>query len=193
MKKIKWILDPMHSEILFKVKHLMITTVTGHFGTFKAEAITEGDNFNRTTDIRFTADVHSLYTNNSQRDAHLRSPDFFNADVYPLLTFTAKEYNPDEAELTGELTIRDITRPITLQAEFSGTTTDPLGQIRAGFSLEGKLNRKDFGLHWNILTEAGGVVVGDEVKISAEIQFTKEEAKPEGQGTEEMVKEKITT
>ncbi|HSU27916.1 MAG TPA: YceI family protein [Chitinophagaceae bacterium] len=184
MKKTKWILDPMHSEILFKVKHLMLTTVTGHFGSFKAEATTEDDAFNRTTDISFTADVDSLYTNNSQRDNHLKSPDFFNAEQYPKLEFAAKDYDAARGELKGDLTIRGITKPVIFKAAFSGTTADPYGQTKAGFSLSGKLNRKDFGLHWNTLTEAGGVVVGDEVKIFAEIQFTREAAK-----SEEPVKE----
>ncbi len=192
MKKIKWILDPTHSEILFKVKHLMITTVTGHFGIFKAEATTGDDNFNHTTEISFTADVHSVYTNNVQRDEHLKSPDFFNAEVYQQIKFSAKDYDAAKAELNGDLTIRGITKPITLRAEFMGTTKDPMGQTRAGFSLKGKVSRKDFGLHWNVLTEAGGVIVGDEVGIYAEIQLIKEQAKTEEPVTEKMAEEQAS-
>jgi len=107
MKKVKWILDPMHSEIMFKVKHLMITTVTGHFGTFNAEATTGDDNFNQATEISFNADVNSIYTNNAQRDTHLKSPDFFDAGMYPRLEFTAKNYNAADGELKGDLIIRD--------------------------------------------------------------------------------------
>ena len=193
MKTIKWTLDPMHSEILFKVKHLMLTTVTGYFGSFKAEAITEDEDFNHTRDIHFTADVNTIHTNNTQRDNHLKSPDFFNAEEFPELKFIAKTFNASEGKLSGDLAIRGITKPVILQAEFSGVTIDPIGQVKAGFSLQGKLSRKDFGLHWNALTEAGGVVVGDEVKIFAEIQFTKEVEKPEnitGVEKEQQVAEK---
>lgn len=175
MNKIKWTLDPMHSEILFKVKHLMLTRVTGHFGSFKAEATTEGDDFNQTSAISFIAEVNSLYTNNGQRDNHLKSPDFFNADEFPELKFEANTFDASKGQLKGDLTIRGITKPITFQTEFNGTTKDPMGMTKAGFSLQGKLNRKEFGLHWNALTEAGGVVVADEVKILAEIQFVKQQ------------------
>jgi len=191
MKKKKWVLDPMHSEILFKVKHLMITTVTGHFGAFEAEATTEGDNFDRTAGISFIADIHSIYTNNTQRDEHLKSPDFFNADRYPKLKFTAKEYHAANGELKGDLTIRDITKPITFQVEFNGIAKDPMGQVKAGFSLHGKISRKEFGLQWSAVTEAGAVVVGDEVKIIADIQFTNTQAGTEDRGTEIMTEEKI--
>ena len=193
MKKINWKLDPMHSEIQFKVKHLMLTTVTGHFRSFKAEAATEEDGFNQATDISFTADVNSLDTNNSQRDNHLKSPDFFNAAEFPELKFVAKTFSASGGQLKGELTMRGITKPVTFQVEFHGTTTDPIGQTKAGFSLNGKLSRKEFGLHWNALTEARGVVVGDEVKIFAEIQFTREAEKLQekaGTGSKLVIEEK---
>jgi polyisoprenoid-binding protein YceI len=173
---IKWKIDPAHSEIQFKVKHLMITTVTGYFKKFDLEVDTETDDFTTTKKIEFTADIDSIDTNNSQRDAHLKSADFFDADTHGQLKFTGKKYEArgDEAKLHGDLTIRGATKPITLNVEFGGIVVDPYGQTKAGFTVSGKIARKEFGLTWSAVTEAGQIVVSDEIKIHAEIQLIKQ-------------------
>lgn len=172
----KWKIDTAHSEIQFKVKHLMITTVTGHFRKFDLNADTVTDDFATAKTIRFTADINSIDTNNAQRDAHLRSADFFNAEKYNQLRFVGTKYEPDgdEAKLFGELTIKDTTKPVVLNVEHGGIVDDPYGQTKAGFTINGKISRKDFGLTWNAVTEAGQIVVGDEIKIQAEIQLVKQ-------------------
>lgn len=175
MATTKWSIDPAHSEIQFKVKHLMITNVTGSFGTFTGGAETEGDDFENAS-IHFSADMSTISTNSPDRDNHLKSADFFEVEKYPHMTFqstSVKKVDGDEYELVGNLTIRDVTKPVTLRAEFSGINKDPWGQTKAGFSLHGKLNRKDFGLTWNASLETGGVLVSDEVKLLAEIQVVK--------------------
>jgi polyisoprenoid-binding protein YceI len=173
---IKWKIDPAHSEIQFKVKHLMITTVTGYFKTFDLEVDTETEDFNTAKRIEFTADIDSIDTNNAQRDAHLKSNDFFNGEAHPQLKFVGKKYegNGDNVTLQGGLTIRDVTKPITLKVEFGGTVVDPWGQQKAGFTVQGKINRKDFNLTWDAVTEAGQVVVSNEIKIHAEVQLVKQ-------------------
>ncbi len=176
MKKQTWKIDNMHSEVLFKVKHLMLTTVTGYFRKFDLEVESDSEDFRSSSRIDFTADVHSIDTNNEQRDGHLKSADFFNADEYSEIRFAGRklEGNGEELTLTGDLTIRGITRPVKLNVEFGGIVVDPYGQTKAGFTVNGKISRKEFGLAWNALTEAGGVVVGDEVKIHAEVQLIKQ-------------------
>jgi polyisoprenoid-binding protein YceI len=173
---IKWKIDPTHSEVQFKVKHLMITTVTGHFKTFDLEVETETEDFHTAKHIVFTADIDSIATNNEQRDAHLKSSDFFHAEEHPQLRFDGKKYEAkgDTAKLHGDLTIRGITKPITLNVEYGGTVVDSYGQTKAGFTLTGKISRKEFGLKWNAVTETGGVVVSDEIKIHAEVQLVKQ-------------------
>jgi polyisoprenoid-binding protein YceI len=173
---IKWKIDPAHSEIQFKVKHLMITTVTGYFKTFDLEVETQTEDFNSATRIEFTADINSIDTNNAQRDTHLKSADFFDAEKHGQLKFTGKKYEADgdEAKLHGDLTIRGITKPINLKVEFGGIVVDPYGQTKAGFTVTGKISRKDFGLVWNAVTEAGQVVVSDEIRILAEVQLIKQ-------------------
>lgn len=172
----KWKIDNAHSEIRFRVKHLMITTVTGHFKKFDLDVETEDDDFATAKKISFSADINSIETNNSQRDAHLKSADFFDAEKYGELRFVGTKYEPndDNAKLFGNLTIRDITRPIVLEIEHGGIVTDPWGQTKAGFTINGKISRKEFGLTWNSITEAGQVVVGDEIKIHAEVQLVKQ-------------------
>ena len=172
----KWKIDTAHSEIQFKVKHLMITTVTGHFRKFDLQVETDNDNFATAKKINFIADINSIDTNNAQRDAHLKSADFFNAEKYDQLSFVGTSYEPhgDEAKLYGELTIKEVTRPIVLNVEHGGIVDDPYGQTKAGFTLNGKISRRDFGLTWSAVTEAGQVVVGDEIKIHAEIQLVKQ-------------------
>jgi len=172
----KWKIDTAHSEIQFKVKHLMITTVTGHFRQFDLNVDTDSDDFTTAKKIEFTAEINSIDTNNSQRDAHLKSADFFNAEEYSKLKFVGAKYeaNDDEAKLYGDLTIKNITRPVILNVEHGGIVDDPYGQTKAGFTVNGKISRKDFGLTWSAVTEAGQVVVGDEIKIQAEVQLVKQ-------------------
>lgn len=176
MEKTTWKIDPSHSEVVFKVKHLMITTVTGQFKTFDLEVETEGDDFTKASKIAFTADINSISTNNEQRDAHLKSGDFFDAENHPQLQFEGKTLvqNGDDYKLTGDLTIRGNTQPITLDVEFGGIVVDPYGQTKAGFTVNGKISRKSFGLNWSAVTEAGQIVVSDEIKIHNEIQLVKQ-------------------
>ena len=171
-----WKIDPMHSEVQFKVKHLMITTVTGYFQTFDLEVETDGEDFNTASRIEFTADINSINTNNEQRDTHLKSADFFNAEEHAQLKFTGRKYSSTggEAKLEGDLTIRGTTKPITVDVDFGGIVVDPYGQTKAGFTVTGKISRKEFGLVWNAVTEAGAVVVSDDIRIQAEIQLVKQ-------------------
>ena len=169
-----WVLDPTHSEIHFKIKHLMITNVTGSFDLFNLSAVTEAEDFTKAK-INFTADVNSISTNNEQRDGHLKSADFFDAEKFPQIKFTATKTdtvdNDGSFDLYGDLTIRDVTKNVKLSVEFGGVVKDLYGNTKAGFTINGKINRKDFGLTWNAVTEAGGVAVSDEVRIAAEIQL----------------------
>ncbi|MBB6612635.1 YceI family protein [Pontibacter sp. Tf4] len=177
MATIKWVSDPTHSEVQFKVKHLMITTVTGYFKNFNIEAITSDDKFTRAEKIVFTADVNSISTNNEQRDTHLKSADFFEVEKYKEIRFEGKSYENvggNDYLLHGNLTIRDVTRPVTVGVELGGIVVDPYGQTKAGFKVEGKISRKDFGLTWNAVTEAGSVVVSDEIRLLAEVQLVKQ-------------------
>src|SRR5215203_647122 len=169
---ITWKIDPAHSEIQFKVKHLMITTVTGYFRTFDLTVETENDDFNTASRIEFTAEIDSIDTNNEQRDTHLKSSDFFNAEEHGQIRFVGKKYEStgDTARLHGDLTIRGVTKPITVNVEFGGIVVDPYGQTKAGFTVAGKINRKDFGLTWDAVTEAGQVVVSNEIRLHGEIQ-----------------------
>lgn len=172
MAETTWKIDPTHSEVSFKVKHMMISTVTGHFEDFDATAHTEGDDFkNATIDVNIGVD--SINTKNKDRDAHLKSDDFFNAGAHPKITFKAKSYNGDK--LIGDLTIRDTTKQVTLDVDYNGIAVDPYGQTKAGFEAEGTVNRKDFGLSWNAVTEAGNIVVSDKVKMIIDAQFIKQE------------------
>lgn len=175
MKKNKWVSDPDHSEVYFKVKHLMISTVTGHFKKFTVDAITENNDFGNTARIEFSADVDSIDTKNDDRDNHLRSAEFFDAANYNEIKFSGTGYSgtKENGKLTGDLTIKKVTKAITVNVEFGGITFDGYGQEKAGFSVEGNLSRKEFGITWDALTEAGNVVVGDEVRFFAEIQLIK--------------------
>lgn len=175
MATTKWQLDPAHSEVTFRVRHLVIATVSGRFSRFSADVTTEGDDFS-TADIEFKVDTASIDTGMDVRDEHLRSDDFFNSEKFPELVFRStgiKKTGDDTYQLEGNLTIRDITKPVSLTAEFGGTMLDPYGNLKAGFEVSGKLNRKEFGLRWDAVTEAGGAVVSDEVKLQANVQFIK--------------------
>lgn len=172
-----WKVDPAHSEVQFKVKHLMITTVTGYFTKFDVEVTTEGDDFAKATSIVFSADVDSINTNNEQRDTHLKSADFFDAATHGQIVFLGRQFEmtgSDTANLHGDLTIRGVTKPVTVKVELGGIVVDPYGQTKAGFTVEGKISRKEFGLTWNAVTEAGSVVVSDDIKLLAEIQLIKQ-------------------
>jgi polyisoprenoid-binding protein YceI len=176
----KWNLDKAHSEIEFKAKHLLITTVTGRFKDYEATVETEGEDFTKTK-IEFTADTASIETGNEQRDGHLKGDDFFASQKYPKLTFisTSVEKKDDEHYIVkGDLTIRGVTKPIVLNVEYGGIAKDPWGGTRAGFTVRGKINRKDFGLNWNVLTEGGGMLVSEEVQMVANVQLVKEEKTP---------------
>ena len=168
-----WEIDPLHSEIHFKVKHMMVSTVTGAFDEFEGTVQSEGDAFENAA-IKFSAKTESINTRNKDRDAHLKSDDFFNAESYPELSFTSSSFtkkDDEEYALTGELTIRDVTKEVTLKVTHEGTAIDPYGQNKAGFEITGKINRKDFGLKWSAVTEAGSVVVSDEVRLALNIQL----------------------
>lgn len=176
MSTTNWNLDNAHSEVTFKVKHLVISTVSGKFKNFASTVSTEGDDFT-TAKIAFELEAASIDTGMDMRDDHLRGDDFFNAEAFPKIRFVATAIRPVDGadhEIEGQLTIRDVTQTITLKAEFGGVAKDPYGQIKAGFEVEGKIKRSEFGLSWNALTEAGGAVVSDEVKFQANIQYIKQ-------------------
>lgn len=175
-EKTKWILDPTHSEISFRVKHLMISNVKGVFSEFSAETLAEHDDFSSAA-ITASISAASINTGNADRDAHLRSADFFDAGAFPTIEFKSVSFtrkDDENYELAGELTIKGISKRITLDVEYGGLMKDPWGNLKAGFSVSGKINRKDWGLNWNAALETGGVLVSDEVKISAEVQFLKQ-------------------
>jgi polyisoprenoid-binding protein YceI len=176
MSTTKWLLDPAHSEIHFKVKHLMISNVTGSFKQFTVSADTEGDDFATVSNIVFAADIHSIDTGNTQRDTHLKSSDFFNGDAHSKIHFHSENYVKKENKelLHGNLTIHGMTKPIIVEVEFGGIAKDPYGQVKAGFTISGKLSRKEFGMTYNAATETGGVLIGDEVKFNGEIQLIRQ-------------------
>lgn len=174
MATTKWVLDPTHSELLFKVKHLMITNVKGEFRKFSGEI--DGENFTDAP-VKVEIESSSVFTNNDDRDNHLKSGDFFDVENHKKLVFEStsfKKVDDDEYKLEGMLTIKGVSKEVTLDVEFGGTNKDPWGNEKAGFSLSGKINRKDWGLNWNAALESGGVLVSDEVKIQAEVQFVKQ-------------------
>ncbi|MCC5944435.1 MAG: YceI family protein [Bernardetiaceae bacterium] len=177
MNQTKWNIDPMHSEIIFKVKHLVISTVTGRFNEFEGSLTAADKNF---SDARatFSAKTATIDTGNSQRDEHLRSNDFFNAAEFPTLTFTSEKFEKvadKQYKMTGTLQIRETSQSITLDVELGGIAQDPYGNTKAGFEISGKINRKDFGLQWGAVTEAGSVVVGEEVRLQLNVQLAKSE------------------
>ncbi|MGY3211867.1 YceI family protein [Mucilaginibacter sp. HD30] len=171
----KWVLDPMHSEVQFKVKHLVISTVTGSFKSFESNLETDNEDFTGAK-IQFSLDVSSLDTNQEQRDAHLKSPDFFDAEQYPKITFVSTAFTKDGEDytLTGDLTIKDVTKTVTLAVEHGGLAGDFYGNTKAGFEITGKINRKEFGLTWDGVTEAGSIVVGEDIKLLINVQFAKQ-------------------
>jgi polyisoprenoid-binding protein YceI len=176
MSNTKWAVDPTHSEIGFKVKHMMFTNVSGQFTKFTAEAITNGDNFEDAS-FTFSGDIDSVNTANADRDGHLLSADFFNAEQFPKLTFESTSFdkkNEGEYTLNGNLSLHGETKPVSLDVEFGGIAKDPWGNTKTGLSITGKINRKDFGLSYNAALETGGVLLGEEVKLNIELQFVKQ-------------------
>lgn len=171
-----WKLDPTHSEVVFKIKHLVITTVTGNFRTFDSTVMTANDGDFSNAKINFDIDIDSIDTNQAQRDAHLQSADFFDAENHPKITFQSTDVRKkgDDLQIVGDLTIRGNTKPVTLTAEFGGTVTDPYGNFKAGFEVKGEISRKEFGLTWNDVTEAGSVVVSDKVRFEASVQYVRQ-------------------
>jgi polyisoprenoid-binding protein YceI len=170
----KWVTDPAHSELMFKVKHLMITNVKGEFKDFTAEI--NGDDF-RNASVKASIDTSSVFTNSTDRDNHLRSADFFDVENHPTMTFEStsfKKLDDDRYKLKGRLKIKEVSNEVELDVEFGGIIKDPWGQEKAGFSFEGKINRRDWGLNWNAALESGGVLVSDEVKLSGEVQFARQ-------------------
>ncbi|GAA4033691.1 YceI family protein [Hymenobacter glaciei] len=173
----KWVLDPTHSEVQFKIKHLVISTVTGAFNTFAGTLQSATDDNYDNAKVEFTLDVDSINTNQEQRDAHLRGEEFFDAAKYPHIKFESTSFvktGGNEYKVTGHLTVKDITKPVTLEAEYGGSAVDFYGNHKAGFEVTGKINRKEFGLTWGAVTEAGSIVVGDDVKLSFNVQFAKQ-------------------
>jgi polyisoprenoid-binding protein YceI len=170
-----WNIDSTHSVIGFKVRHMMISNVTGTFGDFNATAETAGDDFS-TAKFSFRAGIDSINTGVVDRDGHLKSADFFDSANHPDLTFVSKSVNKiseEELEILGDMTIRGTTKSVKLKAEFNGIAVDPYGQTKAGLSIIGKIKRSEFGLVWSAVTEAGNIVVGDEITLNTEIQFVK--------------------
>ncbi|WP_298391028.1 YceI family protein, partial [Hydrotalea sp.] len=160
----------------FKVKHLMIASVTGQFKQFDGSLVAEKDDFTDAK-VNFEADVNSITTGNEQRDGHLKSDDFFAADKFPKLTFLStdiQKLSDEKYNLTGNLTIRDVTKTVILDVTYGGQIVDPWGQTKLGFEVEGKINRKDFNLTWSATTETGGIVVSDEVKLHMNIELAKQ-------------------
>ena len=170
-----WKIDSMHSEVNFKVKHLVISTVRGNFDNFDATVETNKEDFSDAM-IKFEADVNSINTKNDQRDAHLKSADFFDAANNPKMSFestSVKKTSDYELKVTGNLTLRGVTKEVTLDVVYNGTVNGLYNNEVAGFEIRGKLNRFDYGLQWNALTEAGGVAVSNEVKIEVLAEFNK--------------------
>jgi polyisoprenoid-binding protein YceI len=175
--KVNWKLDPAHSEITFQVKHMMITNVRGSLKDYTIEVESEDEHF-ANAKIYFSGKMNSITTNNDQRDTHLRSADFFDVEKNPEITFKSTSYkktNGDNYKLEGDLTIKGVTKKIALDVKFAGIQKDPWGNEKAGFSVSGKVNRKNFGLNWNTILETGGAMVSDDVNISCEIELIKEQ------------------
>ena len=173
MSTTKWVIDPTHSEIGFKVKHMMFTNVSGKFSKFDATIESEDHDFENAK-IEFTGAIDSITTGNADRDTHLLSPDFFDAAQFPEIKFSATSFtkiNEGEYELVGDLTLHGVTKSVKLDAEYGGLMKDPWGNTKMALALEGKINRKDWGLNWNSALETGGVLVSEEVRLNIELQF----------------------
>ena len=174
--KTTWAIDPTHSEVEFKIKHLVISTVKGIFKEFTGSVDVDGDDFT-TAEFHFEANVDSIFTNQADRDGHLKSADFFDVANYPKITFKSSDISKksdDNYTITGNLTVRDVTKTVHLNAEFGGIATDPYGNVKAGFEITGAINRKEFGLTFHAVTEAGNIVLGEAIKLNINVQFAKQ-------------------
>jgi len=173
--KTQWGIDATHTEVQFKVKHLVIATVTGSFKKFSGSVETENENDFNSATVTFSIDVNSVDTNQPDRDKHLKSADFFNAEEFPTIDFKGKLEKVGENDylLKGPLTIRGNSKPVELNVEYGGTVKDPWGNIKAGFEINGKINRKEFCLTWNAATETRGLVVGEDVKLHLNVELAK--------------------
>lgn len=171
----KWAVDPLHSEIHFKVRHLVISTVTGSFKKFHGEVESDENDFENAA-IHISMDVNSISTNQDMRDAHLKGTDFFDAESYPEISFESTSFNKNgngDYKLAGNLTMKGVTRPVLLDVEYGGSEKDHQNNVKHGFEVTGKINRKEFGLTYNALTETGGLALGEDVKLVANIQLAK--------------------
>jgi polyisoprenoid-binding protein YceI len=169
----KWSIDPLHSEVLFKIKHLVISTVTGSFTKFEGNVLAAAEDFEN-AQINFSIDVSSIHTGQEQRDAHLKNSDFFEIEKYPAINFQSTSFiktSDNQYILTGNLALKGVTKEISLDVEFGGMEKDNYGNTKAGFEISGIINRKEFGLTFNALTESGGLALGENVKITANIQL----------------------
>ena len=176
LQKTKWAIDPMHSEVQFKVKHLTISNVTGSFKKFSGTLTAPSENFEN-SEIQFSMDVNSVFTNQEMRDNHLKSAEFFDSEKFPQINFKSTSFNKVKGQeflLKGNLTMKGVTKKVELNVEFGGVAKDGQGNVKAGFDVSGTINRKDFGLSYNSLTEAGGLVLGEEIKLIANIELSKE-------------------
>ncbi len=176
MAKTNWAIDPTHSEIGFKIKHLMFSNVSGKFEKYEGTAVSDGDDFSNAK-VELELEMSSVSTNDAGRDAHLKNADFFDVEKFPKAKFVATKFvkNSDgDFDLEGDLTLKEVTHPVHLKAEFGGIMKDPWGNIKSAFSITGKLNRSTWGLNWNSALEAGGVLVSDEVRIICEVQLVKQ-------------------
>lgn len=174
MENIKWEIDPSHSEVFFKIKHLEIATLTGRFDEITGTAEAEDDFENAL--FSFTANVNSIDTNDKKRDDHLKSADFFDAEKFPKITFNStkfKRIGDKTFEILGKFTIKGITKPTILHIDYGGSNVDHWGNTKAGLKIKGVINRRDYGLVWNAAIESGGVLVSEEVRINANIQLIK--------------------
>ena len=170
-----WKIDNMHSEVGFKVRHMMISNVSGNFASFDATLNSADENL-ADASFDFSAAIDSIQTGVADRDGHLKSGDFFDAAAYPTLSFKSTEViqHGGEWQIKGDMTIKGVSHPVTLNAEFAGVAVDPYGQTKAGLTITGKIKRSDFGLTWSAVTEAGNVVLGDEITLISEAQFVKQ-------------------
>lgn len=175
-----WLIDASHSRVGFSVRHMMISKVRGQFDQFTGTVEVDEDNIAQAR-VDVQIDVASINTRDAKRDEHLRSPDFFNAEQFPYITFTSKRVEQIDAthgRIIGDLTIRDVTKEVVLNVEYAGQSRSPWGTTSAGFSAETKINRKDWNLTWNVALETGGVLVGDEITIDIELEIVKQVEEP---------------
>ena len=171
-----WQIDPTHSHVQFTVRHMMISKVRGSFEKFSG-TVDFDENEPTKSSVDVTIDVNSINTREEQRDGHLKSPDFFDAATYPTITFKstgAEKTGENRGKLHGDLTIKGVTQPVTLDVEYAGQAKSPWGTTSAGFTASGKISRKDWGLTWNQALETGGVLVGDDVQMDIEIELVKQ-------------------